>query len=1329
MDVSILGPLTVVADGRMIAVRGSRRRTLLTRLAVADGRAVSVDELFEDLWAGDPPRTAGANVQTYVHQLRRLLGPDGTRLVTRDGGYALELDHDALDARRFENLVQDARATDDAEAARASLDRALALWRGRALEEFGDLDWARGPATRLETLRLGAVEARVDAMLATGHHVEAVAELEELVEQHPLRERFWAQLVLALYRSGRQADALRAYRRVREMLVEELGVEPSGELAGLEQRVLDHDDSLAWRPAQSRTTPGLPTGVVTFLLTDVEGSTAQWDRDAGAMAEAIARHDAVLRDAVTASGGVVLKARGEGDSVFAVFTKATSAAFAALDVQRRLADASDAGRGLAVRIAVHTGEALERDGDYFGPTVNRAARLRGLAAGGEILVSRATADLVRDQLSGGRLVDRGVRRLRGLSRPEHVFALEPAGAGDPSPSEPSARASTVSTPRDTDVATIVGRARHLERLEALWTTASDAHLSVAVLEGEPGIGKTTLAQRFASGCATRGIAVLGGRAPEQHAMPYQPFVEALTAWATGGEPLAEPAGVGPGRRTLVRLVPALDPALTPADDGAHADPESERYWLFEAIASLLAAIAREHGLLLVVDDVQWLDESSSSLLTHLLRSLDGARAMVLVVVRNALERGARIRDVLAEIHRAAATTWLSLDGLSVDDVAILASLEPGVARAVHDVTGGNPFFTLEIVRHLRADDALEERDVRAGSLPQGISETVVARVARLGDDVERVLRHAAVLGDDFDLPSLATMVDLTQDTTIDALDDALAAHVLVESDGSDRFRFAHALVRRVLYQQLSLARRQRMHARAVGAIESAYADDLAPHLSALATHSCAAGPAVPLERGVAYSIEAGLQCRRVSAYAEAVAHWTRALELADGRESVARERARLHELLGQLLFSTGTDTATGIDHLHAALALGQQLGDHASTARVHSRLGQVLSSMPECMDVPAALDHFRAAQAVLDETAAASRPYLYTGFAAAALYAAENREGRAAAARAIELAETTQAASSARWLAVALDATHEWHLGGIATGLPRLEEAWSRADADNDAVTSFFAAWMRGWAAVLLLDPTDGRAWFERELARPRIDGMPRNRDTLRTTRAICDLLQGGARAGGDGATDTVGHTPNAPLYESLDALRHRPWHDAEKLLDAELERLRRAGDRADVYLLGYWLAHLHALREARGEAVDVLAELLDVPPEQHVPPCYEIVLRAELARLGTNPEENLAWCHTTMSDGAWRGLHARVALAEATAVAASAGADADVDRAYGTACGAFRQHGLAWDEAETLVDWSAACAAAGRGDSARRLADEAADRYRALDASSAWTDRIPVAT
>ena len=249
----ILGSVEVSDDGVVKDLGGLRERTLLARLLLADGQVVSADRLAEDLWAGQPPPHYMATLRVYISRLRRALGGGSGAVATYPPGYRIVLADGELDAHRFESLVAGA-AADMAggrpEAAAGRLREALALWRGPALSDVADFAFAQADASRLEEGRLAAIEDRVEADLACGRHASLASELEGLVAAHPLRERLCGQRVLALYRCGRQADALAAYQDLRGRLAAELGIDPNPALGRLQEAILRQDPGLDWRPAE-----------------------------------------------------------------------------------------------------------------------------------------------------------------------------------------------------------------------------------------------------------------------------------------------------------------------------------------------------------------------------------------------------------------------------------------------------------------------------------------------------------------------------------------------------------------------------------------------------------------------------------------------------------------------------------------------------------------------------------------------------------------------------------------------------------------------------------------------------------------------------------------------------------------------------------------------------------------------------------------------------------------------------------------------------------------------------------------------------------------------
>ena len=244
-----LGAVAVTEGGEPVAIGGPRQRRLLAMLLIHRNSVVSLDRLAEAVFAGDPTPAAGTTIRSYVARIRRVIdGQDAeSRVVTQSPGYMLEVTGEAFDVACFEARLADARvrlSRGDAAGASTEASSALEVWRGDAYVEFADEDWARPEAQRLGELRLVAHETFIDAELACGRDAELVPRIEELAAEHPTRESFRAQLMVALYRAGRQADAVGAFQDHRRALVEELGLEPTPSLAELERRILCHDPTL-----------------------------------------------------------------------------------------------------------------------------------------------------------------------------------------------------------------------------------------------------------------------------------------------------------------------------------------------------------------------------------------------------------------------------------------------------------------------------------------------------------------------------------------------------------------------------------------------------------------------------------------------------------------------------------------------------------------------------------------------------------------------------------------------------------------------------------------------------------------------------------------------------------------------------------------------------------------------------------------------------------------------------------------------------------------------------------------------------------------------------
>jgi DNA-binding SARP family transcriptional activator len=547
IELRLLGPIEASVSGDEVALGGPKPRALLAVLALDLGHVLSVDRIVEALWPGETPDTAPHAVQVYVSQLRKALGP---AIATRAPGYALELDPDRVDVHRFVRLAHEGRsalAVDRPEEAETVLREALALWRGPALADFAYEPFAQTEIARLEEHRATVLEERIDADLALGRHAELVSELEALVQAQPLRERPRAQLMLALYRSGRQADALSAYRAARAALVDELGIEPGPELKELEAAILRQDESLLLEAGPAK--PAMQyRRLASILFVDVVESMALGERlDAEALASVQRLYFEAVSAAIARHGGTVEKYAG--DAVMAAFgvpisheDDALRAARAAFEIEEgvealneRLAHDHDV--SLAIRIGIAAGEVVSTSvegGQRFvaGDPVGIAARLQHEAGPGEVVIGEVVARLIDHAAS---LEPRGSLEIPGRQKPFAMFTLR-----EISPAAPAYE-------RRLD-AKLVGRRRELAAIrKALKRAIATGAPQLVVVSGPPGIGKSRLAAEVAS--RAKGVTRLSGRCPSYgDGITYWPLREVLGSAPPGEERDAVLAAPTPTRR-------------------------------------------------------------------------------------------------------------------------------------------------------------------------------------------------------------------------------------------------------------------------------------------------------------------------------------------------------------------------------------------------------------------------------------------------------------------------------------------------------------------------------------------------------------------------------------------------------------------------------------------------------------------------------------------------------------------------------------------------------------------------------------------------------------
>ncbi|HUP85578.1 MAG TPA: AAA family ATPase [Acidimicrobiales bacterium] len=654
-------------------------------------------------------------------------------------------------------------------------------------------------------------------------------------------------------------------------------------------------------------------GIVALLFTDLVGSTSMYDRLGDERAEELRRgHFAELRHALEAHGGQEVKNLGDG--LMVAFGSALAAAEAAVAMQRA---ASAGGPGpedrLAVRVGIHAGEPTVDGDDYFGVSVNIARRLCDVAAPGQILASDLIHALVSPRRRTG-LRSVGALSLKGIEEP--VVAYEVEWSAPPVKAEPAVLAVAGDAP-------FVGRHAELERLVLLWKRAVEGAPAVALVSGEPGIGKTRLVQELGRRATEGPCILLAGRSDAELTIPLELFAEAVR----------EAAVTWPAALLTALSDPALEPLQRSGEAGASL-PDTERATLFEGMTRLLATAESTAPVLLVLDDLHWADEASLLLLRHVLRA-GHRRLMVVVTYRDTeLSRTHPLASLIADLRRERGVERIALHGLGVGSIeALLGGPEASNAIAeladrIAEETEGNAFFVTEVIRNLvelgylaEGDDGWEVvRPLDDVDVPQGIREVVGRRLTRLSPACNDMLAVAAVVGRQFSAAVVAAVAGLPFEEALDAIDEALEAHVVTEDRTTPgAFVFGHALVRETLYAELTTIRRLRLHLKVGESLRAAGAP-----LLEIAHHLLEAGPAGPVRDAGEAAVVAAKDARfRLAAFEDAAALSRRALALLTDEEPDLR--CDLLTILGEVLLCVGD--AAGRAALDEAVDIGRSLGD------------------------------------------------------------------------------------------------------------------------------------------------------------------------------------------------------------------------------------------------------------------------------------------------------------------------------------------------------------------------------------------------------------------
>jgi DNA-binding SARP family transcriptional activator/predicted ATPase len=911
MRIRILGPFQLEDGGRQITVGGFRQRAVLADLVLNANEVIPSEQLLVELWGEDAPPSAANALQAAISRLRRVLPAD--RLITTGRGYMLRLFPAEVDAAQFEQLISEGRDALSAEVAAEAvqlLDQAMTLWRGPPLTDFRYEPFAQAEIARLEELRLTCLEERNEANLALGSASALTAELGRMVTDHPLRERLRGQLMLALYRSGRQAEALEAYREFRSTLMEELGLEPSSALRELQAAILRHDPVLAPGSATGGTPLARrPVTVLCVALQLAPSSGVALDPET----------HGVVNEHVVSSLTAVLERHGgklaasESEHLMGVFGVATlheddalRAARASLEAREALTAEADAlprqyGANLVYRFGLATGEALVGGSGplgFAGDVGVRAVMLAEAAAPGQILISDQTR-----QLAAG--------------------AIETDSAGPDRFILQSARAGLRPLAIRLD-APLVGRVEETRRLDAAYAQATRERVTMTVIViGEAGIGKTRLVQEFAAGLGREALVFTGRCLPYGEGITFWPLREVIRQVGNGDDSPERIKDLLAGEADAAAVAEQLHRALGSSSQGRTAATE-----IFWAARRLLEALARHRPVLVVFEDLHWAEPTFLDLVESL--ALGPGRSPIVVVCTGRPELLDQRSAWAAETDRLVS---IQLEPLGEEPAAALLDslseghhIAPSTRARVIDTAGGNPLYLEQLAVSLSEQSG---SDIRL-ALPPTLQALLSARLQRLGPGASSVLVRAAIVGKDFGERETRELLPVEARAPFSRNLQTLVAKGLVQRAPSGRephgeYSFRHNLIQEAVYRSIPKSLRAELHHRYADWLEVSVSTSFPARSEILGYH---------LEQSVRYRTE---------------------LWPADPESAALSHRAAGHlETAGNAAHDRGDDVAA-VNLLDRTASLLS--GDDPALGRLYTTLGSALIEAGQFEKAKVALDH------------------------------------------------------------------------------------------------------------------------------------------------------------------------------------------------------------------------------------------------------------------------------------------------------------------------------------------------------------------------------------